>query len=284
MPLLFRTELNIPPAKTLKDLNHKWAFIGSCFATEIQALMQSGKAYAKFSDFGVLFNPVSIADTFKKEEFWSNGFCFREERYFNFHTSSKLSAKEKPDLQNRLELAHRNWLNTIEEAQTLVVTLGTAWVYKLKTSGSIVANCQKIPQKEFTKVLLSLNEIESALENILSAIPKETEVIFTLSPVRHLKDGFSENSLSKALLRVAIDQITVKHPNRCFYFPAFELLMDDLRDYRFYKDDLLHPSEAAVNYIFEKFLIWQFKKEAIESIKLNHKAVLQTLHRPIAED
>lgn len=283
MSILFRTEINLQDFKVPKTEGHSFAFMGSCFATEMQQLMAQGGLKASFCPFGVIFNPVSLSQTLKAEPFWEDGFCQREGKWFNFHSSSRLNAETKKALELQLKTLQAGWLETIANAQTLVITLGTAWVYKHIESDRIVANCQKIPQKAFQKDLLTIIELVSSLKEILKAIPSDTEVVFTISPVRHLKDGFVENNLSKALLRVAVNEVINLYPNRCFYFPAFELMMDDLRDYRFYKDDLLHPSTAAISYIFYKFSNWYLTPTAKDFWQKNVNQLKRLAHIPIVE-
>src|SRR5690606_6529873 len=159
----------------------------------------------------------------------------------------------------------------------IIITLGTSWIYILKEKNEIVANCHKVPQKEFFKELLSVDQIAKSLENSVSLFPDQ-KIIFTVSPVRHIKDGFAENTLSKSLLFVGLSEVLKNHSNT-YYFPSYEIVMDELRDYRFYKDDMLHPTALAVDYIWQRFSENYFSKEAIhisqevDAIRkaLNHK-------------
>ncbi len=167
-------------------------------------------------------------------------------------------------------------------AEWVLVTFGTAWVYEER--GRVVANCGKRPAHLFTRRRLSVEEIVTRFEGLIDGVLRGRQVIFTVSPIRHLKDGFEENSLSKATLRLAIAEITARYPDNAQYFPAFEILNDDLRDYRFYGTDLVHPSEQAVDYIWEKFSGAAFCVETLELLPQIENIVRATRHRPFEPD
>lgn len=167
-------------------------------------------------------------------------------------------------------------------ADYALITFGTAWVYE--ENGKVVANCEKRPAHLFTRRRLSVDEITGRFDGLMRGPLKDKQVVFTLSPVRHLKDGFEENSLSKATLRLAIAEIVARHPGSAQYFPAFEILTDDLRDYRFYASDLAHPSAEAVEYIWEKFAAVAFGPETLKLLPQIEKIVRATEHRPFGPD
>ena len=173
----------------------------------------------------------------------------------------------------------------LKNASHCIITFGTAWIYRFSETDEIVANCHKIPQKKFAKELLSVNQISESIQNIISfltSINPEITVIFTISPVRHLKDGFVENSQSKAHLIAAINVIS-KDKN-IFYFPSYEIMMDELRDYRFYGEDMIHPNQIGIQYIWEKFINTWFFEETIpimHEIEVIQKAIL---HKPFNEN
>jgi hypothetical protein len=166
----------------------------------------------------------------------------------------------------------------LAEADYVLITLGTAWVFE--EGGRVVANCQKRPAHLFTRRRLSVEEITGRFESLMQGALRDKQVILTVSPVRHLKDGFEENSLSKATLRLAVHEIVTRHSERATYFPAFETLTDDLRDYRFYGADLAHPSEEAVEYIWEKFSAAAFELETRKLLPHIEAIVRATEHRP----
>lgn len=159
----------------------------------------------------------------------------------------------------------------LQEASHIVITLGTAWVYQNIKSNEPVANCHKVSQKDFTKELLSINEIIETFRNLqhkIKGINEKALVIFTVSPIRHIKDGFIENTRSKAHLIAAIhDFIAQQDAKDCFYFPSYEIMMDELRDYRFYAEDMLHPNATAIHYIWEKFQKGWLSDNALETME-----------------
>ena len=164
----------------------------------------------------------------------------------------------------------------------IIITLGTSWVYRLKESGLAVANCHKVPKHKFRKELLSIAEIIESLAVIISLIKEinpTTNFIFTVSPVRHIKDGFIENQQSKAHLISALHQIIKFHENS-FYFPSYEIMMDELRDYRFYKEDMIHPNNIAVNYIWEKLSKKWFSDETLQTTEQIQKIQKNLDHKP----
>jgi lysophospholipase L1-like esterase len=174
----------------------------------------------------------------------------------------------------------------IEEASHIIITLGTSWVYKFIETNEVVANCHKILQKKFLKEILSVNQITKSLANIISLIKAENKkaaIIFTISPVRHLKDGFIENQQSKSHLIAAIHQV-INEQKELYYFPAYEIMMDDLRDYRFYKSDLIHPNETAINYIWKKFIAAWVDNSAIEIMNAVDSVQKGLLHKPFYEN
>ncbi len=255
----FRTQ--IPLKKNLKqiDYNSKIILFGSCFTKNIGNKLEYFKFQSNTNPFGILFHPLAIehliANSINKREYTDQDVFFLNERWHTFDAHSDLSdvSKEKllSNLNSTIEFTHKS----MQQATHVIITLGTAWVYRLIETDRIVANCHKVPQKKFLKELLAPVEISESLAAIVSLIRdynKKVEIIFTVSPVRHLKDGFVENSLSKANLISGIHQI-VGPRKQIHYFPSYEIMMDDLRDYRFYKKDMLHPNETAVDYIWEKF-------------------------------
>ncbi|RRO20862.1 GSCFA domain-containing protein [Flavobacteriaceae bacterium 14752] len=253
-----RTELALRPFDFSMSHKDKIFFIGSCFAENIGNRFLYNKFNTRINPFGILYHPLAIkksvdialnenfdvsVDTFQFNELWSH-----------FDSHSKLSRPNKNDFIDVLQKARLSTKQNIESANFIFITLGTAWVYRHIERDRIVANCHKLPQKYFSKELLTLEVVQDALSDLVSQISKvnpEVKFIFTLSPVRHLKDGFVNNQLSKSILHLAI-QSTVNSFKQAFYFPSYELLLDDLRDYRFYKNDLLHPNDLALDYIWSK--------------------------------
>lgn len=233
--------------------------LGSCFSEHIGEKL----AYYKFNTFqnpfGILFHPKAIENLIVKainqETFTEKDIFYQNERWHCFEAHSELSHENKETVLQRLNAAIAQTYQTLQEASHIIITLGTAWVYRFIETDMLVANCHKVPQKQFLKELLSVDEVAASVENCIALLksfnPKLT-ILFTVSPVRHLKDGFVENQQSKAHLLAGIHQHISKREH-IHYFPSYELMMDELRDYRFYADDMLHPNTLAVNYIWEKF-------------------------------
>lgn len=232
---------------------------------------------------GIMFNPISIARTlssFAQPDSPSNlRAVARDGVWVSLDAHSDISGNNIEQLNKQLQQAKASGHTSLSKADTVIITFGTAWVYEHKTTAAVVANCHKVPQCEFIRRQLSIEEIVAHFEPLFNSIFKGKQIIFTVSPVRHLSDGFAENSLSKAILRVAIEEITKRYDN-ALYFPAFEIVTDDLRDYRFYDTDLVHPSEEAVEYIWDKFASSILSDKAQQQMAQVAKIVAAAAHRP----
>lgn len=234
-------------------------FIGSCFASTIGSQMEMGHMPVMINPAGTVFNPVSVCNTLDsitaRKEFVIDDLHFYNGTWLSFYHYTDFSAEDPLNVLKKINSRLDEAYNHLKNSRYLFVTFGTARVYKLKKSDLIVSNCHKIPSDQFESKLLTVDEIVSAwsaqLDRLKLLFP-ELRVIFTISPVRHWKNGAHGNQVSKSVLFVALDELQ-KHKSAPGYFPAYELLMDDLRDYRFYSEDMLHPSIAAINYIWEAF-------------------------------
>jgi lysophospholipase L1-like esterase len=247
-------------SNNLIDYHSDILLIGSCFSENIGKKLEYFKFQNLQNPFGILFHPKAIenliANAINKKEYSENDIFFHNEQWHCFDAHSKLSSTSKEDLLCHLNRQIESTYQQINKSSHIIITIGTAWVYKHIESNSIVANCHKVPQKQFEKELLFVDEISNSLKNIVDlirSINKNTSVIFTVSPVRHLKDGFIENTLSKAHLIAAIHKLIPPLGVRGLYFPSYEIMMDELRDYRFYSEDMIHPNQTAINYIWDKF-------------------------------
>ena len=247
-------------SNNLIDYHSDILLIGSCFSENIGKKLEYFKFQNLQNPFGILFHPKAIenliANAINKKEYSENVIFFHNEQWHCFDAHSKLSSTSKEDLLCHLNRQIESTYQQINKSSHIIITIGTAWVYKHIESNSIVANCHKVPQKQFEKELLFVDEISNSLKNIVDlirSINKNTSVIFTVSPVRHLKDGFIENTLSKAHLIAAIHKLIPPLGVRGLYFPSYEIMMDELRDYRFYSEDMIHPNQTAINYIWDKF-------------------------------
>ncbi|MDE7304951.1 MAG: GSCFA domain-containing protein [Alistipes sp.] len=253
----FRTEIKIAPLGIRLGYSDHILLFGSCFADEMRERMRRAKLRAAGNFTGPLFNPASVAALLRRaqEPARATAAELRQDAdgwWFHYDANTLLSA---PDPDTVL-LRYNNALDTLRtllpSARCVIVTFGTAWVYRLREDGRIVANCHKQPQALFRRERLSVEQIVAEWSELLAGPLAGKETIFTVSPVRHIGDGAEGNSLSKATLRVAIAELTERFA-QAHYFPACEILMDDLRDYRFYADDLVHPSPQAVEYVWEHF-------------------------------
>lgn len=241
------------------DYNSRILLMGSCFSESIGEKLQYYKFDASINPFGIIFNPHSLARlisrTISEETFEENDVFEHQGIWKSFEVHSQWSHTDRDSLLKNLN-NKRIWLREyIKSTSHVIITLGTAWVYRYNKAKNIVANCHKVAATEFTKELLSVKDIEESLVVMVSELRKlnpNLKFLLTLSPVRHLKDGFVENSRSKARLMDAIQQFCQSDAD-VDYFPAYEIVMDELRDYRFFKQDLVHPNELAVDYIWEKF-------------------------------
>jgi hypothetical protein len=234
-------------------------FIGSCFASSIGEQMKRGKMNVMINPSGTVYNPVSVCNTLDSitagVEFTKESLHFHNGMWLSFCHYTDFSS-EDPDksllkINSRLKEASL----FLEKSGFLFITLGTARIYRWKKTGQIVSNCHKIPSGEFSRELLSVKEIVDLWTqqlNRLSTLYPDLKIVFTISPVRHLKDGAHGNQVSKSVLFLAVEEL-LNHSSKPQYFPAYELIMDDLRDYRFYNDDMIHPSDSAINYIWEAF-------------------------------
>ncbi|PWA07766.1 GSCFA domain-containing protein [Flavobacterium laiguense] len=258
----FTTQIPIPKTPNPIDYNSKIVSLGSCFAENMGDKFQYFKFQSSTNPFGIVFNPVSIERIIDRVVndtlFTDEDIFFHNERWHCFEVHSDLSCASQDELLTSLNQILLETKKQLQETTHIIITYGTSWVYRNIESNEIVANCHKVPQKQFTKELLSVITIQESMENtirLIRSINSNCNFIFTVSPVRHLKDGFVENQVSKAHLIAAIhDKLSTEHLKlKTEYFPSYEIMMDELRDYRFYAEDMLHPSPMAIDYIWERF-------------------------------
>ncbi len=286
----WRTPITIRPGSFFFSYNDSSFLIGSCFSQNIGTRFQRLGFKTQVNPFGTIYNPVSIFEILKrsvhndeisKEELFKNQSLYR---HYDVHSS--LAFPDCHRTAYRINEAMTQTRSTLSYASLMIVTLGTAWVHCLKSSGHIVANCHKMPASHFDRKLLSVDETVESLRlliDMMRALNHKVKFILTVSPVRHLKDGHIANQRSKATLLLAIHEIC-KHYDRCDYFPAYEIVMDDLRDYRFFDSDLVHPNSMAVDYIWERFLECHAGEKVRDQIASVDK-VLKTLeHRPFHQE
>lgn len=277
-------------SRNLIDYNSNVVLLGSCFSENISKKLNYFKFNAFSNPFGILFHPKAIenliTDAINEREFKEEDIFYENERWHSFNAHSSLSSTTKNELINNLNSAISLTKKELKKATHIIITLGTSWVYRHIESDEIVANCHKVPQKKFLKQLLTVDEITENIEAIIALIKsvnRDAIVLFTVSPVRHLKDGFVENTISKAHLIAAVHNVIDARKNS-FYFPSFEIMMDELRDYRFYEEDMIHPNKVAINYIWEKFTNNWFSDNCFLIMKEIDIIQKGLAHRPFHEN
>jgi len=259
--MIFRTAINTDkiqkPTKHI-DYQSKIGLIGSCFVENIGEKLSYYKFQNWVNPYGILFNPKAIekvlTDIIYQKEYTTKDLFFENERWHSWHHHSDVSNPDAATVLNNINGNIKKVATELKETSHLILTLGTAWVYHHIETDQLVANCHKIPQKHFIKRILSVDEIVESLQNcvqLLQKINPNIQVIVTVSPVRHLKDGMVNNSQSKAHLVTAVHKLVIE--KNIAYFPAYEIVIDDLRDYRFYTSDMMHPTQTAIDYVWHLF-------------------------------
>ncbi|SOC78874.1 GSCFA family protein [Salinimicrobium sediminis] len=282
----FRTPVPIQPQEPKIAHSSKVLLIGSCFVENIGKKLEYFKFPNLLNPFGILFHPEAILNLLKRVKsnhvFTEADIFYHNEAWHSYEAHSDLNSVEKEVILEQLNAAVQETSQFLRSATHVIITPGTAWGYRLKESGEMVANCHKIPQQNFSKELTNAQNALIEAATIVNELNPEAQIIFTVSPVRHLKDGFMENQLSKAKLITAVQEIVAIKAN-CTYFPAYEIMMDELRDYRFYAEDMVHPNLTAVNYIWQKFQEAWIASEASAVMKEVDTIQKGLLHRPFNE-
>ena len=285
--MIFTTHIPLKKQYSTIDYNCKIVSIGSCFADNMAAKFNYYKFKNTANPTGVLFNPVAIENLFFRaytdKKFTENDLFFHDGLFKCFEVHSDLNSDNKEHYLSNLNQIINDFKIQISEANYIIITLGTAWVYQHKESGKIVANCHKVSQNQFNKIILSTEMIESSIQNTVELILKnnpDCQIIITVSPVRHLKDGFTGNTQSKAHLFAAVHKILQNNAQNVNYFPSYEIMMDELRDYRFYEQDLIHPNKIAIDYIWERFCATFLSNDAIDIAQQIEALQKDFLHRP----
>lgn len=285
----FRTTVKTGENRSWLHHSDSVVLLGSCFSDNMGGKMHGALINALVNPMGTLYNPMSIASGVQRliecrpmagqELFMQSGVW----NSYDFHSRYSLPDKQVTldRMNQRIELGHK----TLRQAQLLTITLGTAIVYRLRSTGQVVANCHKVPQHEFERKMASVPEMAQVLDGMLTALHQfnpDLRIIFTVSPIRHIADGLDVNSLSKASLRVAIQNAIVSHQEYCDYFPAYEIMLDDLRDYRFYTSDMVHPSDVAVEYIWQAFQATYLDDRSALAVARCERVHKRLQHRPMS--
>lgn len=286
--MILQTQIPLRRQQALIDYHSKLLLIGSCFVDNIGEKLSYFKFQSQSNPFGVLFHPEAIERMLTRiadnQLFSEVDLIWHRERWQSLEVHSSFSGKDRKnlllELNNKISIENQR----LKEVSHLIITLGTAWGYHHLDSQKIVANCHKLPQNHFEKGLSSPEEIQACLERIIRKVNElnpEVNIILTVSPIRHLKDGFVENQRSKAHLITAVHQcIETLDNTQLSYFPSYEIVMDELRDYRFYAEDMIHPSQTTINYIWERFTFTHINPSIEEDMQkvgkiqsgLSHKA------------
>ena len=282
------TPVERPARRPCIDYPHRLMLLGSCFATHIGARLQESRFRCDVNPYGVLYNPLSISTALREmlagkvytpdDLYEHQGLWHSPMHHGDFSAASAGDALWKINL--RLEQAARQ----LDGLDFLLLTWGTAWVYEDRETGRVVGNCHKLPEACFRRRRLSVEEIVADTASLLSVMlarNNRLQVVLTVSPIRHVRDGLHDNQLSKATLLLAAEQVRTAFPDRVFYFPAYELLLDELRDYRFYADDLVHPSDLAVRYVWERFIEWCLSPDARRVMAEVEDIRKALAHRPL---
>jgi len=264
------TSVDLPDNLPRITQNNHLLLMGSCFSVNMGQLLVDAKFPCDINPFGVLYNPLSISTALR--EIAGDKIYSREDLFFYrecWHSSMHHSDFSSPDMEETLQHINARLAGAREEMPRLdciLLTFGTAWVYEDNKTSKVVGNCHKRPESAFTRRRLSVEEIVTDYSQLFSHLLEanaQLKFMITVSPIRHARDGMHENQLSKATLLLAAERLQTDFPGHVFYFPAYELLMDELRDYRFYAEDLVHPSSVAIQYVWEKFAYCCFTKEAL---------------------
>ncbi|KAA6315869.1 hypothetical protein EZS27_033739, partial [termite gut metagenome] len=271
--------------------SHELLLMGSCFAESVGALLKASKFRCDVNPFGILYNPLSVATALREvlgdKVYTNEDLLYYQGEYHSLMHHGSFSSLDASDclatINSRLQQARRN----IRRTHHLLITFGTAWIYRYKETGNVVANCHKLPDNKFERCRLEPNEIiteyVSLIDELLERNP-DLHIWFTVSPIRHTKDGMHGNQLSKAILLLAIERLQEHFPGKVWYFPAYEIMTDELRDYRFYADDMVHPSPLGVQYVWERFAQVCFTPETQELIKEWESIAKALAHRPLREE
>lgn len=284
----FRTIVHTPEYGFRIGHEQRGLLIGSCFATSIGEKLEQYKMPVNVNPFGVVYNPVSAVQTLERLESGTpaqeSDLWEHQGIWFSFSHHGSFASPDKNTVLKRINQSIAEGHKALQACDYLVLTLGTAWVYELIASGRVVNNCHKVPATQFRRFRVDTNEIVQAFERLLNRpIYKNKKNILTVSPIRHTKDEAIENQWSKAILLTAAHRLAEQFEN-VSYFPAYEIMMDDLRDYRFYEADMIHPSKVAVDYIWERFCDALIHESSLEIFKKVEKINAALQHRPFNPD
>lgn len=283
---MFRTEIKPKPFPVQSNYTHSHVLIGSCFSENIGGKLKRLKFDTTINPFGIMYNPLSIVcclnRVLEQRAFGEDDVFEYLEKWHSFEFHSNYSKRSKEETLEVMNVALQEAYQKLKQADWLTLTFGTAWYYYHTEAQMPVANCHKLPAKQFSKQLINPSFVEVKLVEVLEELKKlnpKLKIVLTVSPVRHLKDGFVENQRSKGILLDLVARV-VERLDYGFYFPAYEIMMDDLRDYRFYAPDMLHPNELAIDYIWDKFKDAAIMPKTKGQLKEVENLIKSASHRP----
>ncbi|NDV79875.1 GSCFA domain-containing protein [Dysgonomonas sp. 511] len=286
----FRTKINIPKTELSLSYNNHILMMGSCFIENIGQILVDHRISAYLNPFGVLYNPLSIAQgldiLIDNKKFTEEDLFEHKGLYHSFHHHSNFSHTDKTSCLENINKEINLAADFLKKTDTLFITFGTAYIYQWAKNNMIVGNCHKLPASEFNRSMLSTENIIDRwikLTEKLKAINPSLQILFTVSPIRHLRDGAHDNQLSKATLLIAIDKL-ISSVNDTHYFPSYEIMLDDLRDYRFYNEDMIHPNTTAIKYIWDIFKNTYFPPKDRQIMDEWQKINQAIKHRPINKE
>lgn len=286
----FRTEVQILASEKKIEVEDKIFSIGSCFASEMSDLLEHGQIQTLNNPFGTVFNPFSINNSIKRlhdaEVYHEEDLIAFNDEFISLDHHSSFDTRYIHQTLEKINTKLESGNSFLQGTHWIIITYGTSFIYEFIPKGKLAANCHKIPQKFFNKRLLTHEELTDSIYhtilNLKDICKEDVQILFTVSPVRHTKDGMVENQLSKSKLIMAVHEV-IEGLENCHYLPIYEIMMDDLRDYRFYKEDMIHPNTQAINYIFEKFGEAYFSEETKDFIKENFK-IYKALEHKTSDD
>lgn len=282
------TEVDLPQYPFKLDHRMPTLLMGSCFTENIGKKLERYRFPVCINPFGVTYNPLSVKKGLEvlmdKPAYEAADLDFQNELWFSFDHYTGFSSPDQVEALDKINHSLESAKDFLRTAGVLILTWGTSWVYTYKKTGEVVCNCHKIPAREFTRTRLSADEITAAYETLvprLLELNSQLKILYTISPVRHWKDGAHGNQLSKASLLLAGEALQKRFPDTFFYFPSYEIVMDELRDYRFYAEDMLHTSEGATTYIWEKLKKVLLSESSMELINDLEPLLRMVEHRPV---
>ena len=285
------TTVHVTPSEKMIGYGDKILLLGSCFADNIGAKFEEHYFQTTINPFGTLYNPASIAKAVLDMGYGASGMGLVEHNglWHSMMHHGSYSGVDKEEVIARCEESKIQMREALQQASVVIVTFGTAWVYEYE--GEVVANCHKLPANRFVRRRLTVDEIVDMWQPIIASMP-DKHWIFTVSPIRHVKDGLHENQVSKAILLQAVDRLISMSLSynlstetlHCSYFPSYEIMLDELRDYRFYAEDMVHPSAVAVDYIWQRFVETYMTTDTQQEMRVLHQLWRDRHHRFLHPD